>query len=68
MWGDDGKPNPGDYSHKVGLDLYLNPYWALKFQAPVARAICDALNQVLGTPRLVFQGLLQWSVCQQQYL
>lgn len=49
--------NPGDFSNKVGDDIYLNPWWALKFQDSVSAEFCAVMTEVLGPPDLWFQGL-----------
>lgn len=48
--------NPGDYSQKIGDDLYLNPFWALNFQSQKARVFCDTMIEILGPPDLWCDG------------
>jgi hypothetical protein len=53
-----GRDHPGDFSHQVGWDLYLNPWWGRRRPqlAYQARRLLDYLDVELGEPDLWHQG------------
>lgn len=55
------KDHPGDFSNKVGDDLYLNPWWGLNFIAPQAKELVRCMTDFIGEPELVF-GVVNYNL------
>lgn len=52
--------HPGDFSNKVGYDLYLNPWWAARLNIDgfgYDDFLIEAMTDTLGKPDLWFNGL-----------
>ena len=59
-WGFMNIDNPGDFSNRVGYDLYVNPWWALRRAGEEGLSwegcLVDCMGRTLGQPDLWFNG------------